>query len=73
MSKNHTYSNFKKRLVDILEAQGLGELKVEQIRMWLNGDKTQLMTTFKEIAESSEKMQQDSGAEETKGGKSTYK
>ena len=57
MSKNHTYSNFKKRLIDILEAQGFGELKVEQIRMWLNGDKTQLVATFKEIGEASEKMQ----------------
>ena len=57
MSKNHTYSNFKKRLIDIAEAQGFGELKVEQIRMWLNGDKTQLVATFKEIGEASEKMQ----------------
>ena len=69
MSKNHTYSNFKKRLTDILEAQGLGEVKVDQIRMWLNGDKNDLLKSFKEIGQSSEKMQMDSGAEESKGGK----
>lgn len=69
MSKNHTYSNFKKRLADILEAQGRGEIKPEKIRMWLNGDKNDLMKSFKEIGEASEKMQTDSGLEESKGGK----
>ena len=51
MSKNHTYSNFKKRLADILEARGLGDLKAEQIRMWLSTDSKKLEKSFKDIKE----------------------
>ena len=62
MSQNHTYSNFKKRLVDILDAKGMPDVKVEQIRIWLSSDKKDLAKSFKEIADAGEKMQQDSGA-----------
>ena len=61
MSQNHTYSNFKKRLVDILDAAGTPDVKVEQIRIWLSSDKKDLAKSFKEIANAGEKMQQDSG------------
>ena len=50
MSKNHTYSHFKKRLVDILDAKGMANVKVDQIRMWLNADKSELAKTFQQIA-----------------------
>ena len=49
MGKNHTYSNFKKRLVDILEARGFGNLKPEQIRMWLSTGSKELEKSFKDI------------------------
>lgn len=62
MSKNHTYSNFKKRLTDLLEANGMPDVKQEQIRMWLSDKKADLIKSFDEIAQKGTSMQQDSGA-----------
>ena len=56
MSKNHNYSNFKKRLVDLLEARGQPDVKQEQIRMWLSTDKRKFVASLKKIAEAGEKM-----------------
>ena len=56
MSKNHNYSNFKKRLVDLLEARGQPDIKQEQIRMWLSTDKRKFVASLKKIAEAGEKM-----------------
>ena len=50
MSKNHTWSDFKKRIVDILEATGL-EAKPNQVRMWLSTDDTDLTKSLKEVTE----------------------
>lgn len=41
-----SFSDLKKRLVDVLEAQGMPNLKTESIRMWLASDKTSLMQSF---------------------------
>ena len=46
MSKNHTYSHFKKRIADILDAKGMPDVKVDQFRIWLNADKAELLKTF---------------------------
>ena len=56
MSKNHNYSHFKKRICDVLEAQGTADVKVEQLRMWICTNKQLLAESFKSIAESGEKM-----------------
>ena len=66
MSRTHTYSHFKKRIVDILEAQGVKGVKQEQIRMWLSTAPDKLEASFKAIAQSKDGMQVDEESK-TKG------
>ena len=40
MSKRATYSDFKRRVVDIMAAQGLEGLKVDDVRIWLCSKKS---------------------------------
>ena len=61
MGKNHTYSNFKKRLVDILEARGFGNLKPEQIRMWLSSGSKELEKSFKDIKDGKKSETKETG------------
>ena len=46
MSGKKTFSDFKKRLVDILEANGYGEFKPEDFRMWRSESKPNLLKSF---------------------------
>ena len=50
MSKNHTWSDFKKRIVDILEATGL-DAKQDKVRMWLSTEDADLVKSLKAITE----------------------
>ena len=59
MSRTHTYSHFKKRIVDILEAQGMKGVKQEQFRMWLSNAPDKLEASFQAIAQSKDGMQVD--------------
>ena len=56
MSANHTYSHLKKRLADVIEAQGISDVKQEWIHMWLSNSDEKLENTFLEIASVGEKM-----------------
>lgn len=59
MSRAHTYSNFKKRIVDILVAQGMTGVKQEEVRMWLSTAPDKLEASIKAIAQSKGGMEVD--------------
>ena len=61
MSKTHNYSNFKKRLVDILEEQGMADLKQEQIRMWLSSGIKALEQSFRDIKDGKKSERKETG------------
>ena len=59
MSSKKTFSDFKKRVVDVLEAQSMGEIKPERIRLWRCENKANLFKSFEQICKVGEKMETD--------------
>jgi hypothetical protein len=67
MSATKTFSDLRKRLLDVLEANGLPDLKAENLRMWLGSNKNELLTSFEQIAEKMEDTEPMSSSGTTEG------
>jgi hypothetical protein len=59
MSAKKSFSDFKKRILDILEANGRGEMKTEQVRLWRCEKKSDLLKSFDSIGKNGDAMDVD--------------
>ena len=64
MSSKKSFTDFKKRIADIMQANNYGEYKTDQFRMWRCENKQNLFKSFDQIAahHEEEKMEVDESA-----------